>query len=343
MVRGFASDNYAGISPEAFRALEYSNQGHVVAYGEDQWTQKLKELVQEVFETSCSVFIVFNGTSANSLALAHLCPPYETILCHEQSHLKVDECGAPQFFSGGAGLTLVSGGNGKMNLDLLRERISERTDIHAQSPRVISLAQVTECGTVYTLEELRRIQEICRNHDLRFHMDGARFANALVSLKITPAEMSWKVGVDVLSFGFTKNGVPMGDLVVFFNPLLAKGFEFRVKQGGQLASKSRFLAAPIFTLLQTGEWIRNATQANAMAALLEKKIRNLKGIDFRYPRQANSLFLDLSSEVVERLHQKGWPFYHFGSSGYRLMTAWDHTEEDIDLFMKDLVAVIGAD
>jgi len=174
-------------------------------------------------------------------------------------------------------------------------------------------------------------------------MDGARFANALVSLKVTPAEMSWKVGVDVLSFGFTKNGVPMGDLVVFFDSQLAKGFEYRVKQGGQLASKSRFLAAPIFTLLQTGEWIRNARHANAMAALLEEKIRRLNGINFYHPRQANSLFLDLSSGVADRLHQKGWRFYHFGSSGYRLMTAWDHTEEDINRLMQDLVAVMEVD
>ncbi|MES2310096.1 MAG: low specificity L-threonine aldolase [Verrucomicrobiota bacterium] len=339
VVRGFASDNYAGICPEAMAALEEANQGHAVAYGEDPWTQRLTTLIQKIFECECSVYLTFNGTAANSLALAHLCGSYQGILCHEQSHLLVDECGAPSFFAGGARLIPVSGVNGKLNLEALEEKIKERTDIHSQLPRVVSLAQVTECGTVYTPDELRQIQGLCQKYGLYFHMDGARFANAVASLKLSPAELSWKVGVNVLSLGFTKNGVPMGDLVIFFDSKLAKGFEFRCKQGGQLASKSRFLAAPMVGLLENGAWLRNAAHANSMAMALESQLTSISGLKIMHPRQANALFLDFSEEVAEKLHQKGWRFYSFGVSGYRLMTAWDHTQEDVDRFVRDLKSV----
>lgn len=338
--RSFASDNYAGISPDALSALQLANEGHSVAYGEDPWTGQLKKIIEELFEHECSIFTVFNGTAANSLALAHLCRPYESILCHEQSHLRVDECGAPTFFSGGAQLSAVSGDHGKMQIEALIQKIIERDDIHFQPPRVLSLAQVTECGTLYRIEELQKIQEVCKQYGLRFHMDGARFANALVSLNVTPAEMTWKVGVDVLSFGFTKNGVSMGDLVVFFDPLLAVRFQYRLKQGGQLASKNRFLSAPMIGLLESGAWLKNALHANQMAALLEEKILEFDQISLIHPRQANSLFLELPKSIVEQLHQKGWRFYHFGASGYRLMTAWDHTEEDIDRFVLEIKTIL---
>jgi threonine aldolase len=342
VVRGFASDNYAGICPEALEALSAANQGHAIAYGEDLWTAKLTKIVREVFECECSAFLVFNGTAANSLALAHLCGSYQGVLCHEQSHLLVDECGAPGFFSGGAGLIPVSGLHGKLDLTALEARMVERSDIHFQHPRVVSLAQVTECGTVYSVAELREVHSLCQKHGLSLHMDGARFANAVAALDVAPAEISWKAGVDVLSFGFTKNGVAMGDLVVFFDPTLARGFESRCKQGGQLASKARFLAAPMVGVLESGAWLRNAAHANAMGKFLEEKLASLSGLNLLHPRQANALFLDIPEGVAEKLHQKGWRFYSFTGSGYRLMSAWDHTEQDVDRFVEDLRFVMSS-
>ena len=260
--RQFASDNYAGICPEAFAALAEANHGHAKSYGNDPWTEKAADLIREIFETRCEVFFAFNGTAANSLALASMCQSYNSILCHESAHIETAECGAPEFFSNGSKVLLLSGENGKIDPASIEGAVKKRTDIHYPKPRVLSLTQATEAGTLYSLDELKTVTETARELNLRIHMDGARFANAVSALGVAPKEITWQAGVDVLCFGGTKNGMPVGEAVVFFNTELAKEFDYRCKQAGQLASKMRFLSAPWVGMLQDGAWIQHAAHAN---------------------------------------------------------------------------------
>ena len=334
----FASDNYAGICPEAFAAMAEANQGHEVSYGNDTWTEKASALIRDIFETKCEVFFVFNGTAANSLSLASLCHSYHSILCHEMAHVEVAECGAPEFFSGGAKVLLLPGANGKIDPKTIEAAVKKRTDIHYPKPRALSLTQATEVGTVYSTDELRAVMEIARHFQLRIQMDGARFANAVVSLGVKPREITWEAGVDVLCFGGTKNGIAVGEAVVFFNLELAREFDYRCKQGGQLASKMRFLSAPWVGMLQDGAWLRHAEHANAMARRLESAIRPLPHVEIAHPVQTNSVFARLPAEVVEGMHDRGWKFYtHVGSADEaRLMCSWDTTGADVDAFAADL-------
>lgn len=336
--RHFASDNYAGICPEAFAAMLEANRGHEVSYGDDSWTQKASDLLREVFETNCEVFFVFNGTSANSLALASLCQSYHSILCHEGAHVETSECGAPEFFANGTKVLLLPGGEGKVNADAIDQAVNKRTDIHYPKPRVLSLTQGTEVGTVYSLAELNTLAEAARRYQLRIHMDGARFANAVASLGVSPKEVTWQAGVDVLCFGGTKNGLAVGEAVVFFNPELAREFDYRCKQGGQLASKMRFLSAPWVGLLQDGAWLRHAAHSNAMARRLEAALRGVPGVEIAYPVQTNSVFARLPEPIIQGLHARGWRFYtHVGGwEESRLMCSWDTTPEDVDTFAADL-------
>src|SRR5258706_1810162 len=291
--RHFASDNYSGICPEALAAMTEANQIHEVSYGDDTWTARASELIREVFETDCEVFFVFNGTSANSLSLASLCQSYNSVLCHALAHVEVAECGAPEFFSNGAKVLLLSGDHAKINAASIESAVNKRTDIHYPKPRVLSLTQATELGTVYSIDELRELTEVARRLNLRVHMDGARFANAVVSLGVAPKEITWKAGVDVLCFGGTKNGIAVCEAVVFFNAELAQEFDYRCKQGGQLASKMRFLSAPWVGMLQDGAWLRHAGHANAMAEHLERSVLDLPEVKILFPRQANALFVEL--------------------------------------------------
>lgn len=336
--RHFASDNYAGICPEAFAAMVEANRGHQVSYGDDAWTQRASDLLREVFETPCEVFFVFNGTSANSLALASLCQSYHSILCHEGAHVETSECGAPEFFANGTKVLLLPGAEGKVNVDAIAHAVNKRTDIHYPKPRVLSLTQGTEVGTVYSLAELNTLAEAARRYHLRIHMDGARFANAVASLGVSPKEVTWQAGVDVLCFGGTKNGLAVGEAVVFFNPDLAREFDYRCKQGGQLASKMRFLSAPWVGMLQDGAWLRHAAHSNAMARRLEAALRAVPGVEIAYPVQTNSVFARLPEPVIEGLHARGWRFYtHVGGwEESRLMCSWDTTPEDVDAFAADL-------
>src|SRR5687767_7910169 len=276
--RQFASDNYAGVCPEAWASLTKANTGHVRGYGDDEWTAKAADLLRELFETHCEVFFVFNGTAANSLALASMCQSYHSILCHETAHVETDECGAPEFFSNGTKVLQVPGANGKMDPAGIERVVTKRDDIHYPKPRVVSVTQATELGTVYSIAELKAIWGVCKKHNLKMHMDGARFANAVASLNVAPKEITWQAGIDVLCFGGTKNGTAVGDAVVFFNRELAEEFDYRCKQAGQLASKMRFLSAPWVGMLQDGAWLRYARQANAMAAYLEKNLRTISEV-----------------------------------------------------------------
>lgn len=339
--RQFASDNYSGICPEAFAAMTAANQGHEVSYGDDTWTEKASELIREVFEADCEVFFVFNGTSANSLSLASLCQSYHSILCHELAHVEVAECGAPEFFANGTKVLLLSGPNGKIEPETIKVAVNKRTDIHYPKPRALSLTQATEVGTIYSLNELQALTDMARHCQLRVHMDGARFANAVAALGAKPKEVTWKAGVDVLCFGGTKNGIAVGEAVVFFNRELAREFDYRCKQGGQLASKMRFLSAPWVGMLQDNAWLRHASRANAMAKRLEAGIRGLPTVEIAHPVQTNSVFARLPETVVKAMYERGWKFYTHVSAAdeARLMCSWDTTEGDVDAFAGDLKEV----
>ena len=335
--RHFASDNYAGICPEAWTALAEANHAHAPGYGEDSWTRRASELIREVFETQCEVFFVFNGTAANSLALASLCQSYHSILCHEYAHVARDECGAPEFFSNGTKVLLVPGEEGRIDPSNLDRIVHRRTDIHFPKPRALSLTQATEFGTVYSVSQLQALGAMAKHLGLKIHMDGARFANAVVSLGVAPREISWQAGIDVLCFGGTKNGSAVGDAVVFFDLELAREFDYRCKQAGQLCSKMRFLAAPWVGMLQGGAWLRHAARANAMARLLEEGLRKIPGVTILFARQANAVFAEIPPHVIRGLHELGWMFYTFiGQGGCRLMCSWDTTEEDVTQFVADL-------
>ena len=340
--RHFASDNYAGICPEAWAALAEANTDHAPGYGDDAWTLKATDLIREVFETHCEVFFVFNGTAANSLALASMCQSYHSILCHETAHIEADECGAPEFFSNGTKVLLMSGANGKVDPAEVERLVKKRTDIHYPKPRAISLTQSTELGTVYSPDELKAIWAKAKAHGLKIHMDGARFANAVAALGCAPKEITWQAGVDVLCFGGTKNGIPVGEAVVFFDRELAREFDYRCKQAGQLASKMRFISAPWVGMLKDGIWLKHAAHANAMATLLEERIRGLPEVKFLFPRQANAVFAELPRRAIDGLKGKGWKFYTFiGQGGCRLMCAWDTQPADVEAFAADLRALVG--
>jgi len=335
--RQFASDNYAGICPEAWAALSEANTGHACGYGEDVWTQQASDLIRDLFETDCQVYFVFNGTAANSLALASLCQSYHSVVCHETAHVETDECGAPEFFSNGTKILIVSGENGKIISSAIESVATRRTDIHFPKPRVVSLTQATELGTVYSAEDLRAISDHAKKLGLRVHMDGARFANAVASLGAAPSELSWRAGVDVLSFGATKNGSAVGEAVVFFDSDLAAEFDYRCKQAGQLASKMRFLTAPWVGMLRDGAWLRHARHANEMAALLAEGIARIETAKILFPCQANSVFVQLPEQIIQSLRARGWRFYTFiGQGGCRFMCSWDTSESDVTAFLSDL-------
>lgn len=336
--RHFASDNYAGICPEAWSALAAANQDHEISYGNDSWTQKACDLLRQVFEKDCEVFFVFNGTAANSLALAALCQSYNSVLCHELAHVEVAECSGPEFFSNGAKVILLRGANGKIEPSEIERAVNKRLDFHYPKPRALSLTQATEEGTVYSVDEIQTLTESARRFGLRVHMDGARFANAVASLGVSPAEITWKAGVDVLSFGSTKNGLAVGEAVIFFDCELAREFDYRCKQAGQIASKMRFLSAPWVGLLQDGAWLRHAQHANAMAKRLEAGLRKLPQVEIAYPVQSNAVFARLPVAAVTAMRERGWKFYtHVGGANEaRLMCSWDTTESDVDEFLNDL-------
>ncbi|RVT96606.1 low specificity L-threonine aldolase [Rhodovarius crocodyli] len=335
-VQQFASDNYAGICPEAWAAMAEANQGHHPAYGDDVWTQRASDAFRTLFGTGCEVFFAFNGTAANSLALAALCQSYHSVICSDAAHVETDECGAPEFFSNGSKLLVAASADGKLTPDLIRGFAAGRRDIHFPKPRVVTISQPTETGRLYSLEEIRAISATCRELGLVLHMDGARFANAVAALGCSPAEMSWQAGVDVLCFGGTKNGMAVGEAILFFRRDLAEDFDYRCKQAGQLASKMRFLAAPWVRMLESGGWLANGRHANDAARRFAALVAGAPGVELMFPVEANAVFLRLPSATQDRLRARGWRFYTFIGGGARFMFAWDATEEGVAALVEEI-------
>ena len=337
----FASDNYSGICPEAFAAMEAANAGHAPAYGADVWTERAADGFRELFETNCEVFFAFNGTAANALALAALCQSYHSVICAESAHVETDECGAPEFFSNGSKLLVAGSSDGKLTPQAVSEIAGRRSDIHFPKPRVATITQSTETGRVYTPDELAALSAACRAAGLRLHMDGARFANACSALGGSPAEITWKAGIDVLCFGGTKNGMAAGEAIVFFDRALAEDFDYRCKQAGQLASKMRFLSAPWVGMLESGAWLRNAAHANACAQRLAAAVADVPDVRPLFPVEANAVFLAAPPALLDGLRARGWRFYTFIGEGARFMFSWDSKPERIDALARDIRECAG--
>jgi threonine aldolase len=331
----FASDNYAGICPEAMRSLEAANQGSTPAYGDDPWSLRLSNLFDDLFGVKCESFLALNGTAANAMALAALCRPYDAVICSSQAHVLTHECGAPEFFSGGARLISAPGSTGKLTPDLVDALCRGDKSIESPRPRVLTITQATETGEVYRPHEIQALAAVCKERDLYLHMDGARISNACAFLECDLQQITWQAGVDVLSFGGTKNGIAMGEAVIFFDNTLARDFAYRRKQAGQLASKMRFVAAQWIGLLDEGVWLSNARHANRCAQQFAKTLEDVRGVTPIYPIEANAVFLTASPAVFETLLSKGWQFYRSGDAA-RFMFAWDSNPTRIEALADDI-------
>lgn len=337
----FASDNTAGVCPEAWEAMQQANDvDYLPSYGNDRFTEEASNLFRDLFETDCDVYFVFNGTAANSVALASICQSYHSIIAHEKAHIEVDECGAPQFFSNGTKLLLSRGEHGKMKPKEVEKIITYRDDIHYPKPKVVSLTQSTEVGTIYQPSEVQALCELANEHNMNVHMDGARFANVVAALKVAPKELTWKTGVDVLCFGGTKQGMAMTEAVIFFNHELSKEFGHRCKQAGQLASKMRFLAASWIPMLKNGTWLKHAAHSNACAQRLAKELEAIPGMKILHPVETNGVFVSMPEHIHEGLTKVGWRYYTFIGGGARLMCSWRTTDAEIDALLNDIRSLL---
>ena len=334
----FSSDNVTGACPEVIDAIVDANEGIVESYGNDKWSTNLKKKLSEIFETDVVVFPVVSGTAANALALSVLSPAFGKIYCNELSHINTDECGAPEFFSGGAKLVTMSSEDGKINAKDLSQNIRGTGIVHLAQPAAVSITQACETGTVYQLEEIKSIAETAHEHGLKVHMDGARFANAIVSLNVSPAEMTWKSGVDVLSFGGTKNGCLTAEAVVFFKPELVGNFPYLHKRSGQLLSKMRFISAQLEAYISNDVWLRNARNANSMAKLLSEGFAKFPDIKLAYTTQSNEVFVHLPSSIIDLLNAKGYNVSEDELDGksVRFVTAWNTVSDDIDKLISSI-------
>jgi threonine aldolase len=332
----FASDNATGLCPEAWHALLTADAGACPSYGEDEWTERAADGIRTAIGGECDVYFVFNGTAANSLALAACCQSYHSVICADVAHIVTDECGAPEFFSNGTKLLSVRSVDGKITPAEVERLVTERRDLHYPKPRVLSLTQPTELGTLYSLDQLRALAVAARRHGLAVHVDGARFANAVGALGVSPAELVAAAGADVLCFGATKNGLGFGDAVVFRNRGLSKEFSWRCKQAGQLASKMRYLAAPWVRGFEDGLWLKNALNANRCARLLGERLAEVPGAVLVRPVEANAVFVELTPTHHEKLRVAGFAYYTFIGGAARFMCSWATTPSDVD----ELVAVL---
>jgi threonine aldolase len=339
--RDFASDNSAGIHPEVLAAIAAANVGHVRAYGADPWTAAATRLFRSEFGADTEAFLVFGGTGANVVALDALLHPWEAVICASTAHVYVDECGAPERFLG-AKLVPLPTPDGKLHPDQIRTVLTGIGDEHRVQPRVLSLSQTTEYGTVYRPEELRALSAFARDHGLLLHMDGARLANAAAALDLSLRALTADVGVDALSFGGTKNGAMGAEAVIFFDRARAAGVRFGRKQAMQLASKMRFVAAQFEALLRDGLWRRNALHANRMARLLADLARTVPGVTITQPVEANAVFARLPRERIEPLQaRRSFLLWDEASSEVRWMCAFDTTEEDVRAFAAEIRSILA--
>ena len=334
----FCSDNVTGAAPEILEALIAANAGPQSAYGADDAGLRLEALFSELFETEVAVLPVATGTAANALALSVASPPYGAIYCHRAAHINVDECGAPEFFTGGGKLVTLSGEHAKLTPETLAAAITGAGVVHHPQPAAVSISQASETGNLYQPDELAALSAVARRHGLPLHMDGARFGNALVALGLSPAEMSWKAGIDLLSFGATKNGALAAEAVLLFGALREKAEElaFRRKRGGHLVSKGRLLSVQLEAYLKDDLWQRNARHANAMARRLSEGLAALPGVSLLYPVEANMIFAKLPQALIAGLRAEGFRFYDWGPEGgneVRLVTAFCTTEAEVEAFL----------
>jgi threonine aldolase len=328
-MRFFKSDNTAAVSREILQAIERANTGPAVAYGADRWSESLDRAFGEFFGTEVRVFAVASGTAANSLAIATFCPPWGTVLTHAEAHIERDECGAPEFFTGGAKLSLISGAGAKiLPADLATRLTWFEPHVHGVQPRILSITQATERGAIYTPQEIATLAKIAHEHDMAVHVDGARFANALVAQSVDAADLTWKAGVDVLSFGVIKNGGMNAEAVVFFDPARVADFEFRRKRAGQLLCKGRYAAVQLLAYLESGMWQHNALRANRLAARIAAAAPQW----LSEPLATNQVFMKLGAERIVAL-SKDFGFYPWGPAGSgeaRFVCSWDTPDEDVD-------------
>jgi threonine aldolase len=340
--RSFASDNNAVVHPEVLEAIRHANEGHAVGYGDDPHTESAVGKFREQFGADVEVFFVFNGTAANTLSLQALTRPFHAVLCPELSHIYTDECGAPERFTG-CKLVPLPAPEGKLTVEAVAEAYHGIGDQHHVQPRVISITQATEMGTVYKPSEIEELARFAHEREMFLHMDGARISNAVAAQRITLRQATRDLGVDVLSFGGTKNGLMGAEAVVFFRPDLAQDFLFVRKQGMQLASKMRYMSAQMEALLTNDLWRRNAEHANLMAQLLEQALRKIPGIKIMYPVQANGVFAQIPREAIEKIQERYF-FYVWSEaeSVVRWMCSFDTTEEDVREFAKFVEKVVGA-
>ena len=331
----FFSDNAAAAHPKVIEAIAQSNKLDT-AYDGDEWSQRLDGAFSDLFETPVRALWVTTGTAANCLALAALCPPYRAILCHRDAHIEVDEAGAPGFFTGGAKLTLLDGPGAKLTPAMVEDACAAiRADVHQVQPAALSLTNATEYGLVYRAGEVAALGEVAKRRGLALHMDGARFANALATTGDSPADVTWRAGVDILSFGFTKNGGLNGECIIVFRSELADEIAVRRKRAGHLASKGRMLAAQILALLDDGLWVDNARAANGAAQTLATAAAGR----LVYPVEANELFLNVSDAEAAVLRTQGFDFYEWGPGQIRLVTSWDSDRAAVDQLAAALAAL----
>ena len=334
----FASDNVAPACPEIMKAINNANNGYVGSYGSDEWSQNLNDKFSKLFEKDVKVFTAVTGTAANSLALSAITPGYGNIYCHKISHINVDECGAPEFFTGGAKLIAFGGNNGKFTAKELNNHIRGAGIVHNTQPSAVSITQSCETGLIYEIDEVQEITEIAHKNGMKVHMDGARFSNATVSLDRTPAEMTWKSGVDVLTFGGTKNGCLDAEAIIFFNPDDVGNFPYIHKRSGQLLSKMRFVSSQLDTYINDNLWLKNARHSNYMAKILSEKLSKINSISLAYPTQSNEIFIKIPQNVQDHLNNKGYNVQEdeMFDCSVRFVTAWNTTEKDIEILVNSI-------
>ena len=331
----FASDNVAGACPEVLDAVIKANEGDSTPYGNDQISTELQDKFSEIFEKEVIIFPTASGTAANALALSTMTPSFGNIYCHKLSHINTDECGAPEFYTGGGKLVTLQGVKGKITANELDESITGAGIVHHTQPSSVSITQVCETGEVYQLDEIKKISDVTHKHNLNIHMDGARFANALVSLDCSPAEMTWKSGIDVLSFGATKNGCLAAEAIIFFKPELVGNLPFLMKRAGHLLSKMSFVSAQLDAYITNEVWLRNAKHANAMGKKLSQGLDQHKNIELAYPTDANEIFVKIPKDIIDQLNSEGYTINddEWDGKAVRLVTAWNTNLSDIETFL----------